>query len=114
MTNEIQAIFRTVYPKRAATVYDCKVLLYRTVAGWTLQTSPGPFIRVPPGDRLTTREDLYDYLEGLAGNAEPPSNLLPPIEAQEVWAAGVTYYRSRSARMAESQITGGGDFYDRM
>jgi 2-dehydro-3-deoxy-D-arabinonate dehydratase len=28
--------------------------------------------------------------------------LLPPIDEQEVWAAGVTYKRSRSARMEES------------
>lgn len=28
--------------------------------------------------------------------------LLPPIEQQEVWAAGVTYKRSRTARMEES------------
>src|SRR5205823_2977697 len=28
--------------------------------------------------------------------------LLPPIDNQEVWAAGVTYKRSRSARMEES------------
>ncbi len=29
-------------------------------------------------------------------------NLLPPIDEQEVWAAGVTYKRSRTARMEES------------
>lgn len=29
--------------------------------------------------------------------------LLAPIDQQEVWAAGVTYYRSRTARMEESQ-----------
>ena len=28
--------------------------------------------------------------------------LLPPIDQQEVWAAGVTYKRSRTARMEES------------
>jgi 2-dehydro-3-deoxy-D-arabinonate dehydratase len=39
------------------------------------------------------------------------AELLAPIGAQEVWAAGVTYYRSRSARMEESMATGGGDFY---
>ena len=39
---------------------------------------------------------------------------MPPIESQEVWAAGVTYYRSRTARMNESKIAGGGDFYDRV
>jgi 2-dehydro-3-deoxy-D-arabinonate dehydratase len=31
-----------------------------------------------------------------------------------VWAAGVTYYRSRDARMEESKSAGGGDFYDRV
>ena len=33
---------------------------------------------------------------------------------QEVWAAGVTYYRSRTARMEESKDAGGGSFYDRV
>ncbi len=39
---------------------------------------------------------------------------LAPISSQEVWAAGVTYYRSRSARIEESKDAGGGDFYDRV
>lgn len=37
-----------------------------------------------------------------------------PIGGQEVWAAGVTYYRSRDARMEESADAGGGDFYARV
>jgi 2-dehydro-3-deoxy-D-arabinonate dehydratase len=36
--------------------------------------------------------------------------LLPPIDRQEVWAAGVTYKRSKVARMEESQ--GAARFYD--
>lgn len=40
--------------------------------------------------------------------------ILAPIVSQEVWAAGVTYYSSRRARMAESKDAGGGDFYDRV
>ena len=40
--------------------------------------------------------------------------LLAPIGNQEVWAAGVTYYSSRRARIAESKDAGGGDFYDRV
>ncbi len=36
--------------------------------------------------------------------------LLPPVDAQEVWAAGVTYKRSKTARMEESQ--GAARFYD--
>ncbi|MFK7766575.1 MAG: fumarylacetoacetate hydrolase family protein [Mariniblastus sp.] len=37
---------------------------------------------------------------------------LAPIANQEVWAAGVTYFRSRSARMEESEQSGGDRFYD--
>jgi len=40
--------------------------------------------------------------------------LLAPIDGQEVWAAGVTYYRSRGARMEESKDAAGGNFYDRV
>src|SRR4029077_8732214 len=47
-------------------------------------------------------------------DAPSPQDLLPPIGSQEVWAAGVTYFRSRNARMEESKSAGGGDFYDRV
>jgi 2-dehydro-3-deoxy-D-arabinonate dehydratase len=43
-----------------------------------------------------------------------PPNLLAPIESQEVWAAGVTYSRSKVARMEESRDAGGGSFYDKV
>jgi 2-dehydro-3-deoxy-D-arabinonate dehydratase len=43
-----------------------------------------------------------------------PNQLRAPVGSQEVWAAGVTYYRSRTARMAESKDAGGGTFYDRV
>ncbi len=39
-------------------------------------------------------------------------SLLPPVESQEVWAAGVTYFRSREARMEESESSGADRFYD--
>ncbi len=42
------------------------------------------------------------------------ATILAPVVSQEVWAAGVTYYSSRRARMAESKDAGGGDFYDRV
>ena len=37
---------------------------------------------------------------------------LPPIDSQDVWAAGVTYERSRAARQEEAQD--GGDVYARV
>jgi len=38
-------------------------------------------------------------------------NAKAPIISQEIWASGVTYMRSREARMEESKDAGGGDFY---
>src|SRR5436190_21730381 len=38
--------------------------------------------------------------------------LLAPVERQEVWAAGVTYLRSKSARMEESDFSASA--YDRV
>src|SRR5437868_3124573 len=38
--------------------------------------------------------------------------LLPPVEQQEVWAAGVTYLRSKKARMEESEFSA--NAYDRV
>lgn len=41
-------------------------------------------------------------------------DLLPPIGSQEIWASGVTYFRSREARIEESKDAKGGDFYTRV
>ena len=61
-------------------------------------------------DELINREDLSRYLRDLLDSSDLPSvggdfgeEILPPIVSQEVWAAGVTYYRSRTARIEESQ-----------
>ena len=43
-----------------------------------------------------------------------PGTILPPVESQEIWAAGVTYFKSREARMEESESAKGGDFYDKV
>ncbi len=72
-------------------------------------------------DDLFRQDDLAGFLTRRIKKLSPArksplerADLLPPIESQEVWAAGVTYYRSRTARMNESKIAGGGDFYDRV
>jgi len=43
-----------------------------------------------------------------------PTRLRAPLQSQEVWAAGVTYLRSKTARMAEAKDAGGGTFYDKV
>jgi 2-dehydro-3-deoxy-D-arabinonate dehydratase len=61
-------------------------------------------------------DDPYEVVSFLSAgqSAEPLAgvNLLPPIDQQEVWAAGVTYKRSKTARMEES--TTSADCYDRV
>ena len=63
------------------------------------------------------RGDSHE-LARAATSGEPaefdPATALVPIGSQEVWAAGVTYFRSRDARMRESKDAGGGDFYARV
>jgi 2-dehydro-3-deoxy-D-arabinonate dehydratase len=67
--------------------------------------------------RLLERADVADDLSRLtrAGLPEHPLDrirLLTPVESQEVWAAGVTYLRSKQARMEESEFSA--DVYDRV
>jgi 2-dehydro-3-deoxy-D-arabinonate dehydratase len=42
------------------------------------------------------------------------SHIQPPIQSQEIWACGVTYYRSKLGRQEESKNTGGSEFYARV
>lgn len=92
--------------------------LYRTVLGPVLDLG-GELVRLPASDwdELVNRQDLIPWLESAASGGERLNGLpdpLPPIASQEVWAAGVTYWRSRTARMEESKDAGGGSFYDRV
>jgi 2-dehydro-3-deoxy-D-arabinonate dehydratase len=61
-------------------------------------------------DDLLEREDLMARLTELRRAALPEwpleqVQLLTPVESQEVWAAGVTYLRSKQARMEESDFS---------
>jgi 2-dehydro-3-deoxy-D-arabinonate dehydratase len=93
--------------------------LYRTPAGGVVEHGDR-YAAIPDRwDDLIRRDDLASYLGGIfatlkASAAPSPATLLAPVDSQEVWAAGVTYYRSLSARMEESEGGGGGSFYDRV
>ena len=70
-------------------------------------------------DDLVNQSGLYAFLNDKIKNAESvasleESTILAPIVSQEIWASGVTYLRSKTARMEESKDAGGGDFYDRV
>lgn len=70
-------------------------------------------------DDLVNQSELFSFLtekiQTSASVAElDESTILAPIVSQEIWASGVTYLRSKTARMEESKDAGGGDFYDRV
>jgi 2-dehydro-3-deoxy-D-arabinonate dehydratase len=99
--------------------------IFRTTRGFLVEHDDG-YYSLDDGawttlawDALITRDDLAAYLKQATGSLkrvhEPPlGDIEAPIGNGEVWAAGVTYYRSRDARMQESKAAGGGDFYDRV
>ncbi|MGH9588745.1 MAG: fumarylacetoacetate hydrolase family protein [Terracidiphilus sp.] len=94
--------------------------LFRTTQGIYVEQD-GSYYAVPgvSWNDLLTHDDLHKYLDGIAAHGKPAAevraeDILAPVGSQEVWAAGVTYFRSRNARMEESKDAGGGSFYDRV
>jgi 2-dehydro-3-deoxy-D-arabinonate dehydratase len=62
---------------------------------------------------------LYDHLLEISRRgpgAEPPAreDILAPVGTQEIWAAGVTYERSREGRREESKESGAAIFYSKV
>jgi 2-dehydro-3-deoxy-D-arabinonate dehydratase len=93
--------------------------LFHTSSGVFLERE-GAYWRVPgTWDALVNADDLEATLARIAtgrpdAGAPDAATLRAPLGTQEVWAAGVTYLRSRTARMEESRVAGGGSFYDRV
>jgi 2-dehydro-3-deoxy-D-arabinonate dehydratase len=95
--------------------------LYRTTTGIVAEHENAFYRIQETWDALIERDNLLAHLRSALSTAKPEAGfslasqtLLAPIVSQEVWAAGVTYYRSRDARMEESEDAGGGSFYDRV
>jgi 2-dehydro-3-deoxy-D-arabinonate dehydratase len=74
-------------------------------------------------DKFINRPILHEAIMGELAALSPSATdlpewlmqeILPPIGSQEVWAAGVTYLRSRNARMDEAKEGGGATFYDKV
>lgn len=97
--------------------------LYRTPHGILLEKENQYYrLHESDWDTVVNRDDLHQWLvnqtESLLllpiNDGSPMPEIIPPIGTQEVWASGVTYFRSREARMEESEKAGGGSFYDRV
>lgn len=91
--------------------------LYKTKAGIVAEESGNYFLLEEEWDSFIDDDELLkktaQCIKGLTpGNALLIENLLPPIgNQQELWACGVTYFRSKQGRQEESKAAGGADFY---
>lgn len=95
--------------------------LYKTQSGAILEFEEQFYSCEEKWDEILKQDPLYSYLKKHCMNGAPMDpvealeildlNTVAPIGSQEVWASGVTYLRSRDARMEESKVAGGGDFY---
>lgn len=98
--------------------------LYKTSQGNLIRTQEHFYAVNEDWDTLINRDGLYAHLKSFVhesnrmshhtGNQWLTEFILPPIGTQEVWAAGVTYLRSRDARMEESEDSGAADCYQRV
>jgi 2-dehydro-3-deoxy-D-arabinonate dehydratase len=92
--------------------------IFRTAQGAVVQKGSASFLLAGfEWDSLFHDVDpLAMITKRITGATMHQSALAPlaPTVHQEIWAAGVTYYRSRDARMEESKGAGGGDFYARV
>ena len=96
--------------------------LYRTFSGNILEHKNEYYFIDRSWTEIINRDNLYNHLESFLMKADPVSDrpgltnekILAPVSDQEVWAAGVTYLRSKTARMEESSVSGGASFYDQV
>lgn len=94
-----------IYKDTSGTVLFEKDGDWRTSAQFSIDAL---FRHVDPAEYANNAFDTGDTVRSGAET----SPWAAPIGSQEVWAAGVTYYRSREARMEESEASGGDRFYD--
>ncbi len=90
--------------------------LYKTTSGIVVEEdSRFCLLEGEVWDRFVNDDDLFHKMKNVVQSMNPtgeiPGNILPPVQSQELWASGVTYFRSKQGRQEESKKSGGGDYY---
>jgi 2-dehydro-3-deoxy-D-arabinonate dehydratase len=96
------------------------MLLYRTAKNFLLKLD-GKFFTVhgTDFDELLNLPNLWNHLLEVSRRGpavQPPAReeILAPVGTQEIWAAGVTYERSREGRREESKESWAAVFYSKV
>jgi len=93
--------------------------LYKTKDGILIQKDDNYYKVDESWDTFVNDDNLYEKMEQIATETNPINNgpemiktgLQTPVVSQELWASGVTYFRSKQGRQEESKKAGGADFY---
>lgn len=98
--------------------------LFRVKTGIVIEDIKSNFYLVQhiSWDEFVNDDHLYRKMKSITETQQPQpdagdliaSAILPPVQSQEIWACGVTYFRSKVGRQEESKAAGGGDFYERV
>jgi 2-dehydro-3-deoxy-D-arabinonate dehydratase len=96
--------------------------LFNTKSGLIIRKENNFYLIKENWDLFTNDDNLYDKMEKITLEEDPvgdgkkiiESELKAPVGSQELWASGVTYFRSKQGRQEESKKAGGGDFYQRV
>lgn len=95
--------------------------IYKTKEGAVVQKGDAFYtLKTQDWDAFINRKGLHNaLLKDIAGvtpsqDASLVETSEAPIGKQEIWASGVTYMRSKEARMEESKKSGGDTFYDKV
>lgn len=97
--------------------------IYRTEKGIVLENGQDLYlVENQDWDEFINDDGLFEKVTKLTKELAPNKQahdwlanaLLPPIVNQEVWASGVTYFRSKLGRQEESKDSGGGTFYEKV
>jgi 2-dehydro-3-deoxy-D-arabinonate dehydratase len=98
--------------------------LFKTSKGIILQNDNRNYFLKDDWDEIINHNNLFEFLSQQINDEHYYDEsefkiaiekfVEAPIGKQEVWAAGVTYLRSRDARMEESKESGGADFYSKV
>ena len=94
--------------------------IYLTPQGIQIQDQEGKCVQAKEAnwDLFINQKNLFEICKSEMRSSYQAisqiSNPKCPIGQQEIWAAGVTYLRSKVARMEESKESGGDTFYDKV
>lgn len=96
--------------------------VYNTTEGIIIESNNSFYLTRENWDDFINDDAVLNKAKKIVSNTSKIDNagdlikncLLVPMQSQELWASGVTYFNSKLGRQEESKDAGGGDYYERV